>query len=486
MTPRSAIHTTVLAFFAAAMLVTFIWNGLDATMVQFATDAQAQRREAPPSREAVQYSFAPIVKKAKPAVVNVYVSSRVKTFQTPFSRDPVFRQLFRNLPGFGAPKERMENSLGSGVIVSADGIIVTNAHVIKQRGKTRIRVALSDNREFDATLLQQDEKSDIAILKIEDGDKKFPFLELADSDALEVGDLVLAIGNPFGVGQTVTSGIISARARSQLKQDNVFIQTDAAINPGNSGGALVNMSGELVGINTAIFSRSGGSNGIGFAIPSNFASLYVKSALTGAKVERPWLGARLENLTRDLVDALGLTRRAGAIVTHIYDRSPAAQAGLKLRDVVINVDGFDVSDSHAVNYRMTTRGIGNASTLTVIRNGKPQKIKVALEPPPKPGPDDIRNLSGDHPFDGVRVVTIGPVVAQEHNIEEYNGVLIVGIARGGAAAQLGFRPGDIILEVADREIKNVRDLDDIAAQPKRSWRITIQRRGRNISFRVPG
>src|SRR5262245_43877245 len=257
--------------------------------------AAAQRREPPPSREAAQYSFAPIVKKAAPAVVNVYVRARVQTFVSPFADDPMFRRFF------GEPQERIQNSLGSGVIVSADGIVVTNNHVIKIGGATEIRIALADRREFDAKVILQDESSDIAVLRLEGGDGRFPHLEFENSDTLEVGDMVLAIGNPFGVGQTVTSGIISALARTEIAKSaaQVFIQTDAAINPGNSGGALVDMAGRVVGINTAIFSRSGGSHGIGFAIPSNLVKLYVDSAVSGRKIERPWIGAKLDAVTRD-------------------------------------------------------------------------------------------------------------------------------------------------------------------------------------------
>ena len=267
--------------------------------------ASAQRKEPPPSREAAQYSFAPIVKKAAPAVVNVYVRARVPTFVSPFADDPLFRRFFGER--FGMPQERIQNSLGSGVIVSPDGIVVTNTHVVKIGGAAEIRIALADRREFDAKVVQQDEKSDIAVLRIEGGDGRFPYLQFEDSDAVEVGDMVLAIGNPFGVGQTVTSGIISALARTEVgnSEAQVFIQTDAAINPGNSGGALVDMAGRVVGINTAIFSRSGGSHGVGFAIPSNMVKLIVDSAVAGRKLERPWLGAKLDAVTREMAEAHG-------------------------------------------------------------------------------------------------------------------------------------------------------------------------------------
>ena len=293
--------------------------------------AAAQNKVPPPSREAAQYSFAPIVKRSSPAVVNVFARGTVQV-QSPFGDDQFFRRFFGDR--FGMPTERTQNSLGSGVIVSPDGVIVTNTHVVKLGSATEIRVVLADRREFDAKVLQQDEKTDLAVLKIE-GDGRLPFLEFENSDALEVGDMVLAIGNPFGVGQTVTQGIVSALARTEIAQSNaqVFIQTDAAINPGNSGGALVDMSGRLVGINTAIYSRSGGSHGIGFAIPSNLVKLVVESAMAGRKLERPWLGAKLDAVTRDNAEALRLDRAVGAYVTRVYPGSPAAQAGLLQGDV---------------------------------------------------------------------------------------------------------------------------------------------------------
>ncbi len=334
--------------------------------------APAQDRAVPPSRTSLQYSYSPIVKKATPAVVNVYVRSRVRTSVSPFANDPFFQRFFGGRGGFGLPQERIQSSLGSGVIISRDGVIVTNTHVVKGGTDTQIRVALSDKREFDAKIVAQDERTDLAVLKIEKGGNDFPFLQFADSDKLEVGDVVLAIGNPFGVGQTVTSGIISALARTEMAQaeTQVFLQTDAAINPGNSGGALVDMNGKLAGINTMIFSQSGGSVGIGFAIPSNLVRLYADNVIAGRKIERPWLGGQLETVTREMARALKLDRISGAVVVRLTDNGPAAKAGLQLGDVIVRVDGFEVGDSHSVLYRLTTRGVGNNSRLDVIRNGK--------------------------------------------------------------------------------------------------------------------
>ena len=446
----------------------------------------AQRRLPPPSREIAQYSFAPIVKKAAPAVVNVYVRSRVQEFQSPFANDPFFGQIFGNR--FGVPVERMQNSLGSGVIVSADGIVVTNNHVIKSSGASEIKVVLADKREFDAKVVLADDKSDLAILRIAGGDRAFPFLEFEDSDQIEVGDMVLAIGNPFGVGQTVTSGIISALARGEISTSDtqVFLQTDAAINPGNSGGALVDMAGRVVGINTAIFSPSGGSNGIGFAIPSNLVRLYVESAVSGKKVERPWLGAKLDPMTREIADALGLDRVSGAVVSRITDKGPAALAGLEPGDVVLMVDSYEVSDPRTVYYRLTTRGIGNRSRLEVVRKGRRVAIEVALEAPPQAAPGDVRNLSGNHPFDGARVANIRPAIADQFGIEDAAGVVVLSVRAGSVAANLGFQAGDIIVQIGRDKIASLADVDRQLKDRQRVWAIAVKRGDRVLQLQMPG
>lgn len=448
--------------------------------------AHAQQRIAPPSREAVQYSYAPIVKRAAPAVVNVYVRSRVQAAVPPLFDDPWFRQFFGD--SFGMPRERVQNSLGSGVIVSPDGIAVTNNHVIRGGASAEIRVALADRREFDAKVILQDEKTDIAVLKIEGNGTVFPTLELADSDALEVGDMVLAIGNPFGVGQTVTSGIISALARTEMARSDaqVFIQTDAAINPGNSGGALVDMHGRLIGINTAIFSRTGGSLGIGFAIPANLVRLYVDSALTGNKVERPWLGARLEPVTREVAESLGLDRVAGALVTRVYKNGPAAEAGLEPGDVIISVDDFAVADARAIYYRLVTRGIGNSARINVLRKGQRMSFTLPLRAAPAPSRDDVRNLSGPHPFDGARVVNLLPSMAEELGIDDQEGVVVVLSVRNGSTAANIFRPGDIILRIGDQAVETVADLDRLLRDRQRMWQITLKRGERILQFQFAG
>ena len=463
--------------------LTILCAGLTVTL---SGPGHAQRREPPPSHADLQYSYAPIVKKAAPAVVNVYVRSRVRSFSSPFANDPFFQHFFGR--GFGAPRERVQSSLGSGVIISPDGVIVTNTHVVKGGKDTEIRVALADKREFDARVVAQDDKTDLAVLKIEGGSGTFPSLQFSNSDALEVGDIVLAIGNPFGVGQTVTSGIISALTRTEMAQSDsqVFIQTDAAINPGNSGGALIDMSGKLVGINTMIFSQTGGSVGIGFAIPSNLVRLFADNAIAGRKIERPWIGAQLDTVTRDMAKNLGLERISGAVVVRLTGDGPAQKAGLQLGDVIVAVDEFDVGDAHSVHYRMTTRGIGNTTRLRVIRNRKTIEIAVPLVAAPKPGRDDVRNLSGNHPFDGARVSNILPSVADELNLSDTEGVVIVAVRSGGVAARLGFQPGDVILKVGGTKITDVMMLDKITREPQRVWRVSISRNGRVMQLQLSG
>jgi len=446
----------------------------------------AQRREPPPTREAAQFSFAPIVKKAAPAVVNVYVRARVSTFVSPFADDPLFRRFFGDR--FGMPQERIQNSLGSGVIVAPEGVVVTNTHVVKIGGAAEIRIALADRREFDAKVVQLDDKSDIAVLRIEGGEGRFPYLEFENSDAVEVGDMVLAIGNPFGVGQTVTSGIISALGRTEVGNSDaqVFIQTDAAINPGNSGGALVDMAARVVGINTAIFSRSGGSHGVGFAVPSNMVRLVVDSAIAGHKLERPWLGAKLDTMTREMAEAMGIARVAGAIVTRVYDIGSAAQAGLQAGDVIVAVDGYEVADARAILYRLTTRGVGNRCRLDIVRKGRQLALEVALRAAPPAGKDDVRNLSGAHPFDGARVSNILPAVADELGLEDQEGVVILQVRPDSKAARIGFQAGDIIQQVGRKKIDTVGELEAVLREHQQVWLVQLKRGNQSVRLQLAG
>ena len=432
------------------------------------------------------YSFAPIVKRVTPAVVNVYARGRVTSQLSPFANEPLLRHFFGDRSGLA--RERVQSALGSGVIVSPEGIIVTNTHVVKVGATSEIRVVLADRREFDAKVVLQDEKTDIAILRIDAGDGKFPSLQFEDSDSLEVGDLVLAIGNPFGVGQTVTSGIISALGRSEIGRADIqsYVQTDAAINPGNSGGALVDMAGRLIGINTAIYSGSGGSHGVGFAIPSNLVRLYVESALTGKKIQRPWLGARLDSITRDIAEALRLSRSSGALVTRVHKGGPADQSGLEPGDVVISVDGHEVTDARAVNYRLATRALGTRVQVDVLRRARPVSLSLMLQPAPEIGRDAVRNLTGEHPLDGARVANLLPHIADELDIDETGGSVVLSVRNGSVAERAGFRTGDIVVSVNERSIGSVIELEQQLSLRPTLWRLWVKRGKQTLQLQVPG
>src|SRR3974390_1268265 len=347
--------------------------------------ASGQERRVPPPNE-LRLSYAPVVQHVEPAVVNVYAAKVIES-RNPLFDDPIFRQFF-GVPG--GDRQQIQRSLGSGVIVDPSGLVVTNVHVIE--GADEVKVSLSDKREFEATIVLKDKHSDLAVLRLKDSHEHFPSLDFANSDTLEVGDVVLAIGNPFGVGQTVTHGIVSALARTQvgITDYQFFIQTDAAINPGNSGGALVDLSGRLVGINTAIFSRSGGSQGIGFAIPANMVRVVVASAKSGGKtVKRPWLGARPQAGSPEIAETLGLKTPSGALVASIVPNSPAARAGLKSSDLITAIDGQAIEDPNAFDYRFATRPLGGTSQIDVQRSGKAVRLTVSLETAPDTGRNEI-------------------------------------------------------------------------------------------------
>jgi len=450
--------------------------------------APAQERVVPKNRAAIQQSFAPVVKQAAPAVVNVYVRHRVQQRVSPFMNDPFFQRFFGKQ--FGVPRERIQNSLGSGVLVGSDGVVVTNYHVIRGSSDSEITVALNDGREFPAELILKDEQTDLAVLRLKGEDGKFPSIAFADSDGLEVGDLVLAIGDPFGVGQTVTSGIVSALARTKvgISDYQFFIQTDAAINPGNSGGALVDMDGRLVGINTAIFSKSGGSHGIGFAIPSNMVRLVVQSALKGVKVQRPWFGASLQPLTSDLAESLGLDRPSGALVTSVHEKGPAQRAGLKVGDVVVSVDDQAVQDPEALQYRFVTKGVGGTVDLGLYRDRKSLRATISLVPPIEDPPRDMRDLTGNHPLSGSRVANLSPAVSAELGMdnEEEIGVVVLDVDRQSSAGRLGIRRGDIIVGINQKEVSSVKELAVLLEMRGAGWRLSVERGGKVFNLAIQG
>jgi Do/DeqQ family serine protease len=447
-----------------------------------ATPVAAERwRIVPESETQIQYSFAPIVKRVAPAVVNVYASRVVAQSLSPFVSDPFFRRFFGD-DVFGAPAQRVQRSLGSGVIVDPSGIIVTNHHVIANADE--VKVALSDRREFDCEVVLSDKRTDLAVLRVKDPGGELPFAELGDSDQLEVGDLVLAIGDPFGVGQTVTSGIVSALARTQvgISDYQFFIQTDAAINPGNSGGALVDMSGRVVGINTAIYSRTGDSNGIGFAIPSNMVRVVAESAKAGGgHVRMPWIGVRFQSVTPDIAEGLGLSRPKGALVTEVGRDSPGARAGLKTGDLIVSVDGVEINDPSAINYRLATKGIGATATLGVVRDSRQYVATLSLEAAPETVPRDEIEIAGFSPLTGARVQNLSPAVAEELGYEgSAEGVIVAAVAAGSVAEGAGLSRGDVVIEVNGIRIRSTRHLAEVCADRTRYWEVIIERKGRII------
>jgi Do/DeqQ family serine protease len=451
--------------------------GLFITMAIVLPASAQDQRAVPQSHTEMQLSFAPLVKQTANAVVNVY-AERVVQRRSIFDGDPFFEEFFgQQMPN----RSQKQSSLGSGVIVGAGGIVVTNNHVIE--GADDIKVALADGREYESKVILKDERVDLAVLKIEGGGD-FAALPLGDSDAVEVGDLVLAIGNPFGVGQTVTSGIVSALARNQVRAGDFgfFIQTDAAINPGNSGGGLINMNGELIGINTAIFSKGGGSNGVGFAIPANLVKVFIASAENGsASFDRPFVGATFDAVTSEVAEALGLPRARGALISRVLPGSPAEKAGMKPGQVVLAVNGVPVEHPDALGYRLATVGLGGTAKITVSVAGKEEELTIALDRAPETTPRDERLIEGRNPFSGAVVLNLSPRVAEELRMPAgAAGVVVTEVNRGSPAARIGLQPRDIVVELNGTPVATTDILTALVKEDPSIWRVEIERDGQRI------
>lgn len=441
--------------------------------------APAEAR-VPASPLEISMSFAPVVRATSPAVVNIYARRVVAERRSRFADDPFFRNFFGDLP---MARPRIQNSLGSGVIVSPDGLVVSNYHVVGEA--TEIRVVLSDRREIEAQVILADEESDLAILKLAT-DEPLAHLTLRDSDTVEVGELVLAIGNPFGVGQTVSSGIVSGLARSGALVGNArsyFIQTDAAINPGNSGGALVDMAGRLIGINTSILTRSGGSNGIGFAIPANLVARFIEQAEEGrARFARPWAGVSAQSVDAGLAESLGMDVPDGIIVTDLHPESPFRAAGLARGDVILAVDSQPVTSPPEMIFRMSVEGVGRSILLDVLRDRTRRTVEVQMMLPPEEPARDRITLPAGTGLPGLTASNINPAVQQELGLTiSDTGVVAEGVA--GLPARVGVRPGDVILGINGRPIQTTRDLLEAMAPPARSYQLELQRGGRKIVLR---
>ncbi|SHE94869.1 Do/DeqQ family serine protease [Litoreibacter ascidiaceicola] len=436
--------------------------------------------KVPQSQTEISLSFAPLVKEAAPAVVNIFANRIVQQSESPFRGNPLFEELFR---GFGQSQPRVQNSLGSGVIVSDDGIVVSNYHVVGMA--TEIRVVLTDRREFEAEILLADQDSDLAILKI-NADTPLPHLDFRDSDEVEVGELALAIGNPFGIGQTVTSGIVSGLARSGTATGNArgyYLQTDAAINPGNSGGALVDVSGRLIGINTSILTRSGGSNGVGFAIPANLVARYVEQARAGNdSFTQAWAGIFGQAVDSSLAEGFGLSVPEGVVISSMHPVSPFAEAGLALGDIVLSVDGQPVNSPPEMLFRMSVRPVGEAIAVEYLSDGEVKEAEVALIEAPDTPPRDARMVQ-DGTLAGLAVANINPAVQSELNLPTaiFEGVVVTEVS--GPLARVGLRAGDVLVAINGDEIETTADVEEASDARSRNWRIDGLRGGQRFSYR---
>lgn len=445
------------------------------------TVALAETR-VPGSQTEISLGFAPLVKQAAPAVVNIYAKRVVQTqSRSPFAGDPFFEQFFRD---FTQPQQRVQNSLGSGVILTADGYVVSNYHVVGMA--TDIRVVLSDRREFSAEVVLSDQQSDLAILKLKADVEGMPYLPLRDSATVEVGELVLAIGNPFGVGQTVSSGIVSGLARSGTATGSArgyFLQTDAPINPGNSGGALIDVNGDLIGVNTSILSRSGGSNGIGFAIPTALVAQFLKQAQDGkSDFERPWAGLTGQAVDGDLAEGLGLTIPEGIIISDVHPESPFAKAGVQQGDVILMVDGLPVNSPAEMVYRMSVSGIGAESTLQVLSQGERRDIVVPLVRAPDRPDRAAKTLKRRDILEGLSVVNVNPAVEEELRLPfGLSGVAVMDA--GPVAARIGMQRGDVILAIDGIPIENTKDVGPALRKAGRNISIEVLRSGQRVALR---
>jgi Do/DeqQ family serine protease len=431
-------------------------------------------------------SFAPLVESTAPSVVNIYSHKIVRSRSaTRYLDGSAFWRLFRDTLLFGYGQDRIENSLGSGVNVSANGVIVTNHHVVADAED--IIVSLPSGQVYPARMLVSDQRNDIAVLRINAGGVPLPTIEFGDSERLKVGDRVIAIGNPFGLGQTVTSGIVSAVARTSFGVGDFrfFIQTDAAINPGNSGGALIAMDGKLVGINTAIYSTSGGSQGLGFAIPSSMVRAIVESALRGQPLVRPWLGLSSRPIPPQLAQLLGLPAPHGVVVTEVFEGGPADRAGLKLGDVIVAVDELLIDSPEALRYRIATRVIGSTAQFAIVRDGKLRQVPISLESPPDRPPNDERWMPNLSPIRGARVASLSPAFAEEIGVDSgISGVAVTEVRIGAAAYHLGLRAGDIIRGIDGKPISTVEGLLAFHVTPFKPSRVTVERASRTLTISI--
>ncbi len=419
-------------------------------------------------------SLAPMVERVTPAVVNIATEGRVQIRQNPLLNDPFFKRFF-NIPD--QPRERKTQSLGTGVIIDAErGLVVTNNHVIANAHQ--ITVNLRDGRKFQAELIGTDPETDVAVIRIPA--KHLTAVKLADSDELRVGDFVVAIGNPFGLGQTVTSGIVSALGRTGLGIEGYedFIQTDASINPGNSGGALVNLRGELVGINTAIFSQSGGNVGIGFAIPINMVNMVTEQLVTHGEVHRGLIGAQTQDLDPDLADAFGIEQRTGAVVVDVAPKSPAEKAGLIPGDVIIEVNGKQVKGSSDVRTRIGLLRVGEKVDFTVVRNSEQLKVTATVA--------DVEEVASTTKLKNPRLAgaTFGDIPENSPAYGRIKGVVLYEVEQGSPLWAAGLRDGDLITSVNRKAVDDLTGFLQIVNTTGEGRMLFRVRRGNQAAYIV--
>lgn len=399
--------------------------------------------------------------------------------------DPFFSPFFGDNLFGRRMRKQVESALGSGVIVDPAGLVVTNSHVIK--GAEEITVVLNDGREFEAELSLADAASDLALLRIKKQDITLPYVTLKPSESLEVGDLVLAIGNPFGVGQTVTSGIVSATGRSSLDINdfNFFIQTDAAINPGNSGGPLVALDGKIVGINTAIYSRDGGSLGLGFAIPSEMVASVLAAESTGQSSEhgiiRPWLGVTAQTVTSDIAESMNLSTPKGALIAELHEASPLKQAGIQVGDIAISINDKPITSPSEMKFRMATVPLGGKAQVEILRKGNKKSFNVKAIAPPDTPPRNETTLTGQHYLNGATIAHVNPAVAVElgfgADFDKPDSVVVLRIEPGTAANRV-VNKGDLLLEINGIKIKTVDDVIKALKNTGQGIALVIQSGGR--------
>jgi len=449
-------------------------------MFSFLASASFGESSTPSSNLDVKLSFSPIVEIASPAVVSIYAKRLINGRQSVFQRDPFFSDFFNN---FQRSRPRLQNALGSGVIVDEDGIVVSNYHVVG--GAQEIKVHLKDRREFDAEILLADESADLAVLRLINP-SGLNAIEIGDTDKVLVGDLVLAIGNPFGIGQSITSGIVSGLSQSVLRGDlnsGYFVQTDAPINPGNSGGALVDMTGKLIGINTSILTKSGGSNGIGFAIPANLVAKYVEQAKSGKSVfERPWAGIEVQDINQSVANALNMRYPTGLLITDIHPQSEFYRAGLRIGDVILSVQGYELNSELELSYRLAILGVGTSVSVSFLRSDQKKSVEISLRNAPDEPIAKLVYVKSNGPFFGSTVAQVNPKLINDFKLSlRSTGVMLTQVSN--LTQRLGLRESDIIASINGAKISHVGDLLSLNSARINRWSLDVIRNKRVITIR---